>query len=201
MRCVRLGTGEHPLQHGEQPEHHEGLRPRQACGEPASIANMTPERLAEERQMYAEARAGVVIQPQSLELNPLWAFYLENSSNLELWGLPEVVEILLRNPQWVIREIDRCVYGCREKKPTKILTNRAWILRGRAGGGRCKAGKCTGWLTASGQTEDPGQTCPNSKEKKLDTGAKKGGKCERAQKAVKNALEEELIAEMYEMIL
>ena len=39
------------------------------------------------------------------------------------------------------------------------------------------------------------------KEKKLDTGAKKGGKCEKAQKAVKNALEEELIAEMYEMIL
>ena len=39
------------------------------------------------------------------------------------------------------------------------------------------------------------------KEKKLDTGVKKGGKCENAQKAVKNALEEELIAEMYEMIL
>jgi len=56
-------------------------------------------------------------------------------------------------------------------------------------------------LTSSGQTEHPGQTCPNTKEKKLDTGAKKGGKCENAQKAVKNALEEELIAEMYEMIL
>ena len=60
---------------------------------------------------------------------------------------------------------------------------------------------CTGWPTSSGQTEHPGQTCPNSKGKKLDTGAKKGGKCEKAQKAVKNAPEEELIAEMYEMIL
>ena len=55
--------------------------------------------------------------------------------------------------------------------------DRGWALQGS-----CKAGKCTGWLTSSGQTEHPGQTCPNSKEKKLDTGAKKGGKCEKAQK-------------------
>ena len=47
----------------------------------------------------------------------------------------------------------------------------------------------------------PGQTCPNSKEKKLHTGEKRGSLCEIATKAVKNALEEELIAEMYEMIL
>ena len=46
----------------------------------------------------------------------------------------------------------------------------------------------TGWLTSNGQTEHPGQTCPNNKEKKLDTGEKKGGKRERAQKAVKTAL-------------
>ena len=72
--------------------------------------------------------------------------------------------------------------------------NREWALQVREVHG-------VAWLTSSGQTEHPGQTCPNSKEKKLDTGAKKGGKCERAQKAVKNALEEELIAEMYEMIL
>ena len=104
--------------------------------------------------------------------------------------------------QWVIREIDRCAYGRREKKPTKIMTNRSsWHPKGRTGDGRCKAGKCTGWLTSSGQTEHPGQTCPNRKEKKLDTGEKEGGRCERAQKAVKNALEEELIAEMYEMVL
>ena len=69
------------------------------------------------------------------------------------------------------------------------------------GGGRCKAGKCTGWLTQSGKTEHPGQACPNSKEKRLDTGEKRGNRCERAQKAVKNALKEELIAKMYEMIL
>ena len=169
---------------------------------PANLANMTPERLAEERLDYAEAIAGVVTQLESLERHPLLAFLLENPSNSELWELPEVIEILLRNPQWVIREIDRCAYGRREKKPTKILTNRpAWIPRGRTGNGRCKAGKCTGWLTSSGQTEHPGQTCPNTKEKKLDTGEKKGGKCEKAQKAVKNALEEELIAEMYEMAL
>ena len=53
------------------------------------------------------------------------------------------------------------------------------------------------------QREDghPSQTCPNSKEKRLDTGEERGGLCEIANKAVKNALEEELIAEMYEMIL
>ena len=40
-----------------------------------------------------------------------------------------------------------------------------------------------------------------SKEKRIDTGEKRGRLCEVANKAAKNALEEELIAEMYEMIL
>jgi hypothetical protein len=152
---------------------------------PANLASMTLERLAEERQDYAEVIARVVTPLESLERHPLLAFLLENPSNSELWELLEVLEILLHNPQWVIREIDRCAYGRREKKPTKILTNRpAWVPKGRTGNGRCKAGKCTGWLTSSGQTEHPGQTCPNNKEKKLDTGEKKGGKCEKAQKAV-----------------
>ena len=102
----------------------------------------------------------------------------------------------------MIRELDRCAYDRREKKPTKRLTNRpAWILKGRTGNGRCRAEKCTGWLTSSGQTEHPEHTCPNSKDKRLDRRAKKAGKCEKAQKAVKNSLEEELIAEMYEMFL
>ena len=169
---------------------------------PANLASMTPERLAKERADYAQARAGVVTQLLSLERHPELAFLLENPSESELWYLPEVLEIIQRNPGWVIREIDRCAYGRREKKPTKIMTNRpAWIPRGRTGNGRCRAGKCTGWLTPSGQTEHPGQTCPNSKEKGLDTGAKRGGRNEKAQKAVKNALEEELIEEMYRMIL
>ena len=150
--------------------------------------------------MHAEAKAGVVIQLLSLERHPLLAiaFFLENPSNSELCELPEVVGILLRNPQWVIREIGRCAYGRREKKPTKILTNR---LDPEQETDTAKRGECTGWLTSSEKTGYPGQTCPNSKEERLDTGAKKGGKCERAQNAVKNALEEELIAEMYEMIL
>jgi hypothetical protein len=101
-------------------------------GKPSRIANMTPKRLAAERQGYAEAIAGVMTQLESLERHPLLAFLLENPSNLELWEQPEVAEILLRNPQWVIRVIDRCAYGRREKKPTKILTNRpAWNPKGR----------------------------------------------------------------------
>ena len=93
-------------------------------------------------------------QLKLLERHLLLAFLLENTSNSELRELPEVVEILLRNQQWVIRDTNRCAYGHREKKPTEALTNRpAWIPRGRAGNGRCKAGKCTGWLTSSGHTE------------------------------------------------
>ena len=41
----------------------------------------------------------------------LLAFLLENPSNSELWELPEDVEILLRNPQWVIKEIGIRAYG------------------------------------------------------------------------------------------
>ena len=169
---------------------------------PANIASMAPERLEREREDYAQARAGVVTQLLSLERHPSLAFLLENPAESELWYLPEVLEIIERNPEWVIRVIDRCAYGRREKKPTKIMTNRpAWKPKGRTGNGRCRAGKCTGWLTPSGQTEHPGQTCPNSKEKGLDTGDKRGGRNEKAQKAVKNALEGELIEEMYKMIL
>ena len=54
---------------------------------------------------------------------------------------------------------------------------------------------------ADEQRSNGGQTCPNSKGKKLDTRAKKGGECEKTQKAVKIALEKELVAEMYEMVL
>ena len=86
-------------------------------------------------------------------------------------------------------------------RPPVEETNENIDQSARTGKGCCKAGKCRGWLTSSGQTEHPGQTCPNIKEKHLDTGVKKGGKCEKAQKAAKNAPEEELIAEMYEIIL
>ena len=168
---------------------------------PASLASMAPERLAEEREKYAQARAGVVTQLLSREQHPELAFLLENQSESELWYLPKVVEIIQRNPGWVIREIDGCAYGRREKKPTKIMTNRpAWTPKGRTGNGRCRAGRCTGRLTPSGQTEHPSQTCSNSKEKSLDTGNKREGRNEKAQKAVKNALKEP-IGEMYSMIL
>ena len=56
-------------------------------------------------------------------------------------------------------------------------------------------------MTPSGQTKHPGQTCPNSKEKSLDTGHKRGSRNKKAQKAVKNALEKKLIGEMYKMIM
>ena len=52
-----------------------------------------------ERRLSAEARRGVVTQLLSLERHPELAFLLENPSNSDLWNLPEVMEILLRNPQ------------------------------------------------------------------------------------------------------
>ena len=82
-----------------------------------------------------------------------------------------------------------------------MMNRPQWTPTGRVGNGRCKAAMCTGWLTPSGKTEHPGQTCPNSKEKDLDTGDKRGGRNEKARKAVKNALDEGLIEEMYKMLI
>ena len=61
---------------------------------PASLASMTPERLAKERGDYAQARAGVVTQLLSLGRHPDLAILLENHSEPELWYLPEVLEII-----------------------------------------------------------------------------------------------------------
>ena len=167
-----------------------------------SLAAMSTERLAEERKMYREAKAGVVIQLESLERHPDIPFFLENPAGSELWNLPEVRAIIDRNPGWVKRPIDRCAYGREEQKPTVILTNRKdWTPRGRTGNGRCKAGSCTGLRTQAGKTKHPRQTMPSSKERRLDTGDKVGGRREHAEKAVKNALEQELVEEMFGTIL
>ena len=102
--------------------------------------------------------------------------------------LPGVVEIIQRGSGWVIREVDRCAHGRREKRLTKIMTNKpTWIPKGRTRNGRCKAGKCTRWLTPSRQTEHPGQTCPNSKGKQLDTGAKQEAQREGAESGEERA--------------
>ena len=100
---------------------------------PASLASMTPDRLAKEREDYAQTRVGVVTQLLSLERHQDLAFLLENPSESELWYLPEVLKIIQMNPGWVTREIDRCAYGRREKKTTKILTNRTGRRGSRKG--------------------------------------------------------------------
>ena len=162
----------------------------------------TTERLAQEREMYREAKAGVVVQLESLERHPDIPFFAENPAGSELWVLPEVREIIDRNPGWVERQIDRCAFGREEQKPTVILTNRKdWTPRGRTGNGRCKAGSCTGSRTRSGRTKHPRQTIPGSKERRLDTGDKVKGRRELAEKAVKNALEQELVEEMFGTVL
>ena len=153
-------------------------------------------------RQYAEAIQGVVIQLESLERHPYLAFIVENPADSELWSLPEVLKILRRNRDWVIREVDRCAYGREEQKPTKFLTNRPeWEPKGRTGNGRCCAGKCTGRLTRSGKTEHPSQTLANSREKRVDCGKKVGGRREWNMKAVVNAIEREFIEEAYPIIM
>ena len=169
---------------------------------PQNLANATSERIEDEMADYAAARRGVVIQLTSLEKHPYIPFIVENPADSELWSLPEVLEILQRNKDWVIREVDRCAYGREEKKPTKFLTNRPeWKPKGRTGDGRCCAGKCTGTLTAAGKTEHPRQTLANSKEKRVDCGKLVGGRREWTAKAVVNAIEKELIQEAYPIIM
>ena len=46
---------------------------------------------------------------------------------------------------------------------------------------------------ASGRTEHPGQTVPNGKERDLDLGGRREGRRQWSRKAVKNALEPELV--------
>ena len=85
---------------------------------------------------------------------------------------PEVVEILMRNPPWVTYKGDGQT-----------------CLHPQRGGANEDSGKRRG------------QHC--RKEKRLDTGenSKQRGRCERAQKATKNAMQGELIAEVHEMVI
>ena len=84
---------------------------------PQNIANATPERMQEEVRQYEEAIRGyLVIYLESLERHPYLAFIVENPADSELWSLPEVLKILKRNKDWVIREVDRCAYGWEEQK-------------------------------------------------------------------------------------
>ena len=112
-----------------------------------------------------------------------------------------VVEVLARQPTWVKWRIDRCAFGRLEQKPTIILTNiGGWRPTGSTGNGRCKGGKCTGTVTASGRTAHLKQTVANSKEKRVDNGKKTGGRYEWTTKAVVNALEEGLLREIIQAL-
>ena len=165
-------------------------------------AAAAPGRVEDERRMYQEAKEGVMTQLQSLERHPGIPFALENPATSELWDLQEVKEIVNRNPRWITHEIDRCAYGRDEKKPTRYLTNiESWDPKGRTGNGRCKAGACTGKITSSGRTIHPRQTVANTKQRRVNQGAKTGGRREFTRGAVINAIEPELILEILESVL
>ena len=155
----------------------------------------------EEAARYQQAKDGIRIQLISLEKHPLLPFLLENPADSELWELEEVVEILARQPTWKKWRIDRCAYGRLEQKPTIILTNiQGWRPKRSTGHGRCKGGRSTGTVAASGRTAHLKQTVANSKEKRVDNGKKTGGRYEWTTKAVVNALEEGLLREIIQAL-
>jgi len=153
-----------------------------------------PEGVQDEVRQYEEARRGVVIQLESLESHPYRASIAESPAGSELSTLPEVLEILQRNKDWAIREVDRRAYGREGQKPAKFLTNRpAWGTKRRTWNGRCCAGKCTGRLMKSGKTEHPKRTLANPKEKRVDCGEKIRERREWTTKAVVNSIERQTI--------
>ena len=121
----------------------------------------------------------------------------ENPADSALWDLPEVKQMISRNPLWRAVPIDRCAYGREEQKPTVILTNISqWQPKGTTGNGRCRAGQCTGRRGRAGRTTHPRQTIAQSKARRVDQGGKEGGRREWTRQAVVNALEEPLLEEV-----
>jgi hypothetical protein len=159
--------------------------------------NAHPDRLCKERQLYKEALQGIKTQLDTLEANPGVLFTMENPWDSELWQLEATRQAMQRNRDWRLLRIDRCAYGREEQKPTGILTNlRNWRPKGRTGNGQCKAGKCTGWKTATGKTKHPRQTMPESTATAPDRGTCTNGRYQWTAEAVKNALEIELLEEI-----
>jgi hypothetical protein len=159
-------------------------------------AAASEERLQQEAQMYADAKQAVETQLLSLERNAHLKFILENPSTSELWELPQVQEIIQRNPTWTVSYIDRCAYGRRSQKPTNILHNTPWIPRGTTGNGMCAAGKCTGRLTPAGKTKHPEQSIPDKHCNTVSRGQKRKGRYEYTRDAAINAIEVPLLEEI-----
>ena len=71
-----------------------------------------------ERISRTKPTAEMAIYCTNAMLNAALRSPLENPAESELWYLPEVLEIIERNPEWVIRVIDRCAYRGGGRKNT-----------------------------------------------------------------------------------
>ena len=166
---------------------------------PENVAAATPERLEEERQRYARCKIAIEQQLTALEEEGL-QFALENPQGSQFWELPVVKEVLRRNGDWKVHEVDQCAFGRKAKKPTLIMTNIAWRPRGMTGNGRCKIGKCGGTKgQPQGSRRHEQQTCANESGRATRMGDQE--RYERGQysvKAAKNMVASMLVQEIIE---
>ena len=162
----KLGAGVHPLQYSKNSEREQGMHTRQA---PRLTSEFEPgeydTREAGRREGVLRTGEGRCCDTASVaRASPTPSVPVGEPlklGNVGAAGGCRDSVILLRNPQWVIREIDRCTYGHREKKPTTTLTNRpAWIPNGQdkewALQGREVHGMANEQWPVSGKTKHPG---------------------------------------------
>jgi hypothetical protein len=165
-----------------------------------NLAAATPERIEDERRMYAECKQGIEEQMRALEEEQI-PFALENPSGSYFWELDSVKLRMEKMPGWRLHEVDQCAYGRLAQKPTKILTNVGWRPRGLTGNGRCKVGRCSGtWGNtpgAVGSRRHKQQTVTNEAERQTRVGEQaKGKKGDYSMEAAKNRVAPMLVQEI-----
>jgi hypothetical protein len=165
---------------------------------PKNVSAAAPGRLAQESELTEGAKRGVTYLITFLEETPGLLFAVENPMTSDMWKLPEVREAMQRNPEWHLTTVDQCAYGRASQKPTRILHNTQWKPRGITGNGRCAAGKCAGTEgNKPGNRMHREQTIPATKDRKPNQGKLTGGKREHTLKAVVNAVQAQLVQEIY----
>ena len=91
--------------------------------DPRNMSRSTPARQAEEADLVQEAKKALVAQLQALAEEPGMMLALEQPRHSALWNLPEVTAIIEGQPTWIKHEVDQCVHGRGEKKPSKVMNN------------------------------------------------------------------------------
>ena len=185
----RLGTGVHPLQHSEHSEREQGMHTRQAprlasepgehdtreagrregglctgegrCWDTASVARASPTPSVSAGEPLELGNVGAAGGRRDSATQPAMGDKGDRQMRLRPQG------------EKADEDIDQSASLDPEGQ------DREWALQGREVHGMA--------ITSSGQTEHPGQTCPNSKEKKLDTEGRKEESAKRREGSKKRA--------------